>query len=104
MKQSILHGRSATGYSVQPLSVGEPFDAVVYDASQPLLSASPRVIDFLPSFTLQTLQAFWELLLTVLVCHQSTTHTTEELCSNLSSSLKDQKQKVTNVQKFGYRA
>ena len=40
LKQSILHGRSATGYSVQPLSVGEPFDAVVYDASQPLLSAS----------------------------------------------------------------
>ena len=38
----ILHGRSATGYSVQPLSVGEPFDAVVYDASQPLLSASPK--------------------------------------------------------------
>ena len=42
LKQSILHGRSATGYSVQPLSVGEPFDAVVYDASQPLLSASPK--------------------------------------------------------------
>jgi len=42
LKQAILHGRAATGYSDQPLSVGEPFDAVVYDASQPLLSASPK--------------------------------------------------------------
>ncbi len=42
LKQAILHGRAAAGYSDQPLSVGEPFDAVVYDASQPLLSASPK--------------------------------------------------------------
>jgi formimidoylglutamate deiminase len=41
LQQAILHGRAANGHNTPPFSIGQPLDAVVYDAHHPLLAAAP---------------------------------------------------------------
>ncbi|MCB9638134.1 MAG: formimidoylglutamate deiminase [Myxococcales bacterium] len=41
LRQAILHGRAATGHHETPLSVGQPFDAVIYNARMPLFAMAP---------------------------------------------------------------
>jgi formimidoylglutamate deiminase len=59
VNQTISAGRKAMGNSAAEFfTVGEPMDAVVYDADAPLLSG--QHIQHLPSFTRLTAAPYWE--------------------------------------------
>jgi formimidoylglutamate deiminase len=42
LRQAILGGRAAMGFEEMPFALGQPFDAVVYDAHHPLLAMAPQ--------------------------------------------------------------